>query len=225
MTLLNLAKLPITTIDLSPGSHLLINSVTWEQYEALLADLGDDRHIPRINYCNGTLEIMSPLPTHERPHRIIAHIVTTLLDAQERPWEDFGSTTFKKSQQAGLEPDTCFYIQNAEQVRSLVRLDMAINPPPDLAIEADLTSKTTLNTYAALQVPEVWIYDRGHLTLYLLQDDGYQTSTTSRVFPNLPIAPWIPQLIEEALATGTSTMLRNLRRQLSTATPSNPTEH
>lgn len=67
MTLLNLVKLPITTIDLSPGSHLLINDVTWEQYETLCAELGEDRRVPRINYCNGTLEIMAPLPAHERP--------------------------------------------------------------------------------------------------------------------------------------------------------------
>lgn len=216
MTLLNLVKLPITTIDLSPGSHLLINAVTWEQYETLLADLGGDRRVPRLNYCNGTLEIMSPLPAHERPHRIIAYIVTAILDAQERPWEDFGSTTFKKPKQAGLEPDTCFYIQNAARVRDLMRMDMDTDPPPDLAIETDVTSKTTLDAYAILQVPEVWIYDSGRLTIYLLQAGEYQPSTTSQVFPNLPITTWVPELVQTALTTGTSTMLRTLRRQLQT---------
>lgn len=215
MPVLNLVKLPITTIDLSPGSHLLIDDVTWEQYEALLTDLGEERRVPRINYCNGTLEVMSPLPAHERPHRIIAYIVTAILDAQERDWEDFGSTTFKKPKKAGLEPDTCFYIQNAQRVRSLMRMDMANDPPPDLAIEADVTSKTTLETYATLQVPEVWIYDRDRLTIYLLQNGDYQTSTKSQVFPNLAITTKIPELVQAAIATGTSTMLRDLRRQLS----------
>jgi Uma2 family endonuclease len=216
MTILNLVKLPITTIDLSPGSHLLINDVTWEQYETLLADLGGDRRVPRLNYCNGTLEIMSPLPAHERPHRIIAYIVTAILDAQERPWEDFGSTTFKKPKQAGLEPDTCFYIQNAARVRDLMRMDMDTDPPPDLAIETDVTSKTTLDAYAILQVPEVWIYDSGRLTIHLLQAGEYQPSTTSPVFPNLPITTWVPELVQTALTTGTSTLLRTLRRQLQT---------
>lgn len=214
MTLLNLVKLPITTIDLSPGSHLLINDVTWEQYETLYAELGEDRRVPRLNYCNGTLEIMSPLPAHERPHRIIADIVKALLDAQERDWEDFGSTTFKKPKRAGLEPDTCFYIQNAERVRALMRMDMDTDPPPDLAIEADVTSKTTLDAYATLQVPEVWIYDNGRLTIHLLQDGDYQPGITSQVFPNLPITTWVPDLVQAAIATGTSTMLRTLRRQL-----------
>lgn len=206
--------IPIQTIELSPGSHVLISGVTWEQYEALLDELGDDRRIPRINYCNGTLELMSPLPAHERPHRIIAYIVTAILDAENRAWEDFGSTTFKKLKKAGLEPDTCFYIQNAERVRSLIRMNMEEDPPPDLAIEADVTSKTTLEAYATLQVPEVWIYDNGKLRINLLQNGSYQESATSLVFPNYPLAEMIPQLVEQAFQIGTSTMLRHLRTQL-----------
>lgn len=214
MPLVNLVKIPVQTVNLSPGSHLLIEDVTWEQYETLLEDLGEDRHIPRINYCNGTLELMAPLPAHERPHRIIADIVKAFLDAQDRAWEDFGATTFKKPKRAGLEPDTCFYIQNAERARVLMRMDMASDPPPDLAIEADVTSKTTLDAYAILEVPEVWIYDNGKLTIYLLDDGDYQGSTESAVFPNLAIAELIPRLVAQAFATGTSTMLRNLRQQL-----------
>ena len=214
MTVLNVVKLPIKTIDLSPGSHLLIADVTWGQYEALLADLGEARHVPRINYCNGTLEIMSPLPAHERPHRIIADIVKTILDAQGRDWEDFGSTTFKKAKQAGLEPDTCFYIQNATQVRALMRMNMDTDPPPDLAIEADVTSKTTLEAYAVLQVPEVWIYENFQLKIQLLQAGHYQKSEQSQIFPDLPIGELIPRLVTQAFQAGTSTMLRELRRCL-----------
>jgi Uma2 family endonuclease len=205
---------PIKTIALSPGSHLLIPNVTWEQYEDLLAELGEERRIPRINYCNGTLELMSPLPAHERPHRIIGYIVTAILDAQGREWEDFGSTTFKKLKRAGLEPDTCFYIQNAERVRDRLRMDMTQDPPPDLAIEADVTSKTTLEAYAALQVPEVWIYDNGKLKIHLLQNGEYQESAISLTFPDWAIAEIIPQLVQQAFQQGTSTMLRNLRKQM-----------
>lgn len=216
---------PIKTIALSPGSHLLIPNVTWEQYEDLLAELGEERRIPRINYCNGTLELMSPLPAHERPHRIISDIIKLLLDSQRREWEDFGSTTFKKLKRAGLEPDTCFYIQNAERVRDSLsetlcerlRMDMAQDPPPDLAIEADVTSKTTLEAYAVLQVPEVWIYDNGKLKIHLLQNDEYQESTISPTFPDVAIAEIIPQLVQQAFQQGTSTMLRNLRNQMAKA--------
>ena len=215
MPIINVVRLPIKTLDLSPGSHVQIPEVTWEQYEALLEDLGEDRHIPRINYCNGTLELMSPLPAHERPHRIIADIVKAILDAQNRDWEDFGATTFKKVKKAGLEPDTCLYIQNVEQAKPLMRMDMKVNPPPDLAIEADVTSKTTLEAYATLQVPEVWIYDNGKLTIQLLAEGEYRKASNSLVFPELPIGDRIPPLVNQALQTGTSRMLRELRQRLS----------
>lgn len=209
--------IPIQTIHLSPGSHLLIENISWEQYEALLDELGEDRHIPRINYYGTILELMAPLPIHERPHRIIGYIVTALLDAQERAWEDFGSTTFKKPKQAGLEPDTCFYIQNAERVRNRQRLDMTTDPPPDLAIESDVTSKTTLDAYAAISVPEVWVYENATLKIYILQSSSYVQSSNSATFPDIPVVEMVPRLVQQAFQEGTSKMLRELRQRLSSA--------
>lgn len=205
--------IPIRAITLSPGSHLLIDDVSWEQYEALLEELGEHRRVPRINYYGNILELMAPLPLHERPHRMIGYIVTALLDAQERAWEDFGSTTFKQPKQAGLEPDICFYIQNSERMRDRQRLDMAVDPPPDLAIESDVTSKTTLDAYLAIRVPEIWIYDNAKLSIYVLQTNGYIESPNSPTFPELPIVDMIPRLVQQAFEQGTSQMLRELRRQ------------
>ena len=120
----------------------------------------------------------------------------------------------------GLEPDTCFYIDNADRVRPLMRMNMETDPPPDLGIESDLTSKTTLETYLILQVPEIWIYENDRLTIYLLEkknhQNNYQKTTTSGVFPSLSITDLIPELVQQAIKQGTSTMLRNLRHQLST---------
>ncbi len=211
--------LPVTitikSINISPGSHLLIDNISWQQYESLLQELGEKRSIPRINYSNGILELMSPLPIHERSHRIIGYIVTTILDIQDRDWEDFGSTTFKKIKKAGLEPDTCFYIKNSQQVRSLQRIDLEINPPPDLAIEADVTSITTLEAYQVIKVPELWIFADFKLKIYLLGNDGYIESTNSPTFPDLDIVQMIPELIEQAFTQGTRKMLKSLRQKLS----------
>jgi hypothetical protein len=87
-------------------------------------------------------------------------------------------------------------------------------PAPDLAIEADITSKTTLEAYYALQVPEVWVYDSGKLTTKVFQDSNYIESATSLTFPNLPIAELIPKLFQQAFADGSSQMLRHLRKQI-----------
>ena len=141
--------IPLESIHLAPGSNVTIENLTWQDFENILRELGEKRRV-RLNYFQGNLEIMSPLAIHERPHRIIADIVKAILDLQERDWEDFGSTTFKIPEIAGVEPDTCLYIQNAEEVQGCAQIDLTICPPPDLAIESDVTSKTTLEVYVLL---------------------------------------------------------------------------
>lgn len=91
-------------------------------------------------------------------------------------------------------------------------MDLETYPPPDLAIESDVTSKTTLDAYHSLRVPEVWIYQR-QLKIYILQDGDYIKSSTSLAFPLLPIPTLIPQLVQKAITDGTSQMLRELKAQ------------
>ena len=204
---------PIKAIALSAGSRISIPNLTWQDFEQILLDAGERRNT-RMTYYKGTLEIMSPLALHERPHRIIADIVKTILEMQERDWEDFGSTTFKRPDIAGVEPDTCFYVQNAELVRDCTNMNLAIYPPPDLAIESDVTSKTALNAYVSILVPEVWIYSDRRLAIHILQGDHYIQTDTSLLFPNLSLTELIPSLVEQAIKLGTSRMLRSLKSQL-----------
>lgn len=205
--------IPIQAIELTPGSHISIHNISWQDFEEILTNLGEKRNT-RVAYYQETLEIMSPLALHERPHRIIADIVKVILDSQGREWDDFGSTTLKRPQIAGIEPDTCFYIQNANRVKGCINMNLSIYPPPDLAIEAGVTSKTTLNAYIAIGVPEVWIYKERQLTINILNENSYISSSTSLVFPNLPIIQLIPQLVQKAIDEGTSKMLRELKSQL-----------
>ncbi|KYC38209.1 hypothetical protein WA1_38360 [Scytonema hofmannii PCC 7110] len=207
--------IPIKNIQLNPGSTIAIHDITWEQFEAILEERETTGIKTRIAYSQGILEIMSPLPAHERPHRIIGDIVKILLDVQEQDWEDFGSTTFRKQANAvGLEPDTCFYIQNARKVRDRMKIDLTIDPPPDLAIEADVTSSTTLDAYEALAVPEVWIYTQEKFTINVLTNGKYVESNTSPTFPDLPILELIPKLVKQAFQEGSSKVLRELRKQI-----------
>lgn len=203
---------PIQAIVLTPGSHITISNLSWQEFEQILDELAEKRS-GRITYYRGTLEIMSPLALHERPHRIIADIVKTILDIQGRNWEDFGSTTLKRPEIAGIEPDTCFYIQNAQQVQGCTNLNLSQYPPPDLAIESDVTSKTTLDVYEAMGVSEVWIYRNKQLKIYLLSDQGYAETINSPTFPDLSLTELIPQLVQKAIEQGTSKMLRELRNQ------------
>ena len=203
---------PVSQIRLAPGSKITIADVTWQEFESMLQELGENRSA-RLSYSQGTLEVMVPLPEHERPKELISDIVKTLLKATSRGYEPFGSTTFKKEGTAGVEPDACFYIQNYQRMISRRRLQPD-DPPPDLAIECDVTSKTTLDAYLAIKVPELWVYDSGKLTIYILRNENYVKSDVSPTFPHIPLNKIIPTAIERSWQVGSLQALEELEATL-----------
>ncbi|MEG4121255.1 Uma2 family endonuclease [Microcoleus sp. N9_B4] len=191
---------PVSQIMLAPGSVVTIPNISWLEFESILQELGEKRRT-RIAYSNSTLEIMVPLPEHERPKDLISDIVKILLKSAGRRYEPFGSTTFKREGAAGIEPDACFYILNYQRMISRRRL-LPDDPPPDLAIETDVASKTTIDAYKIIGVPEIWVYDSGRLRIYLLQDGEYVESDSSPNFPGIAIAQLIPTAVERAWQVG-----------------------
>ena len=191
---------------------MLFHDVNWQELEAILEELGEHRG-SRIAYSQGTLEIRMPLPEHEFNKEIIGDMVKILLEELEIDRECFGSTTFKrKSMLQGIEPDNCFYIQNYALMIGKKRIDLTVDPPPDLAIEVDLTSKTQLDAYEALGVPEIWRYENNKLQINVLQDGKYVAAEMSPNFPNLPIIEAISQYCEQSQTVGTSQTLRLFRK-------------
>ena len=191
---------PVSQIELTPGSVVTIPNISWLEFESILQELGEKRRT-RIAYSNSTLEIMVPLLDREIPKDLISDIVKKLLKSAGRRYEPFGSTTFKREGAAGVEPDACFYILNYQRMIGRRRL-LPDDPPPDLAIETDVTSKTTIDAYKIIGVPEVWVYDSGRLRIYLLQDGEYVESDSSPNFPEIAIAQMIPATVERAWQVG-----------------------
>jgi Uma2 family endonuclease len=95
-----------------------------------------------------------------------------------------------------IEPDDCFYLKNCQAILGKKGLDLAIDPPPDLAIEIDLTSPTQLSAYESLGVPEIWRYQQGKLSIFILIDGHYLESSTSSLFPSLPVNAGFSQILE-----------------------------
>ncbi|HYW20591.1 MAG TPA: Uma2 family endonuclease [Nodularia sp. (in: cyanobacteria)] len=195
------------------ADRVVLYNISWQQFENLLQDLGESR-AARIAYDCGTLEIMTPLPEHEYYKKTLSIAIEDIALELDLKYESYGSTTWKReSRMAGLEPDDCFYFQNEAAIRGRLDLDLNQDPPPDLALEIDVTSKS-LNRfpiYARLGVPEVWCYDSGELKIYLLQNGEYIESETSLVFPSLPIRE-LPRLIEENRNEGRRAMRKAVRR-------------
>ncbi|MGF1522011.1 MAG: Uma2 family endonuclease [Leptolyngbyaceae cyanobacterium] len=206
--------LQLRQLDVPVGQRLLIRNLDWQQFEHILEELGEARS-SRIAYSHGTLEIRMPSPEHEVDKELIGDLVKILLDELEIDCECFGSTTFKQeNMESGIEPDQCFYIQNQTPMRGKRRIDLAVDPPPDMAIEVDVTSKTQLAAYAALRVPELWLYEKGRLSIYTLQAGQYRTTTMSPTFPELPILDWVAEVLDQSIAVGRSPALRTFRKQI-----------
>jgi len=201
-------------LTVPPGQRLLIHNLEWAEFESLLEELGENRSA-RIAYRQGTLEIRMPTPEHEVDKELLGDLVKILLDELEIDCECFGSTTFKRQDMdSGIEPDQCFYIQNHNQMRGKRRVDLNLDPPPDLAIEVDVTSKTQLSVYAKLGVPELWRYTQNQLRIDFLQGESYQQVSISPTFPNLPIPELVAEVLAQSSKVGRSPALRALRKKL-----------
>ena len=92
------------------------------------------------------------------------------------------------------------------------RINLSVDPPPDLAIEVDVTSKTKLDAYLTLAVPELWIYTEGKLQIFVLQQGEYLSTETSPIFGNLPVIGGILQFLQQSEILGDSAARRGFRQ-------------
>ncbi len=192
------------------GHQLLIKDISWSGYKNILAELGENRNA-RVSYSQGVLEIMAPLPEHEVSKVIIGDFVKALLEELDMEFWSLGSTTFDQEKMAaGVEPDDCFYIQNEAAVRGKNRIDLTVDPPPDLAIEIDITSRTRFNNYEVLGVPELWRWNGNKLEINVLVDGKYVKST-SCIFSGLAIAEVIPEYLTRSKIDGRNAAMKAFR--------------
>ncbi|MEG5039328.1 MULTISPECIES: Uma2 family endonuclease [unclassified Microcoleus] len=188
----------MTAQTLAPPEQIVeLSGISWQTYETLLAEIGDSQI--RLTYNRGNLEIRVPSPQHERFKKIMGRFVETLAEELEVKIELLGSTTFKRPELSGAEPDECFYIQNLSAVKGKKRIYLNQDPPPDLVVEIDITSRSenSLQVYADLGVPEVWIYNGSRLRINRFENGEYVDGEISLAFPSLPILE-IVRFLEQA---------------------------
>ena len=162
------------SIAISPGENrVLLSGVSWSTYEALLEET--QSRGTRFTYDRGYLEIRSPSREHEHVKRILARMIDAMTEELDIPISSGGSTTLKlELKQRGAEPDECYYVENEPQMRGHENYDPAVDPPPDLVIEVNI-SRNSLDKfaiYADFGVPEIWTYEDEALCVYQLQPDG-----------------------------------------------------
>jgi Uma2 family endonuclease len=205
-------QLAFNQIVMKPGQALLLQDISWPMFETLLEELGETR-ATRLSYSKGKLEIMAPLAVHEDGKKIIGNLVEIILEELDIEFRGLGSTTFKSQEmEQGIEADECFYIENEAVVRGKDKIDLTIDPPPDLAIEIDITSRTQFENYEVLGVPELWRYNGKYLEINVLENGRYKPSQTSAHFPTIPVIEAIPEYLKQSKIAGRNTTMRAFRR-------------
>jgi Uma2 family endonuclease len=168
----------------SAGQRFVLYGVDWATYRKL-----DDLltgHRVKFMYDRGYLETTTS-SIHGKFSRLLGRFVAVLTEELELSLGSYGDMTCDREDlERGIQPDECYYIMNEPRVRGRGQIDLATDPPPDLAIEIDISrsSGRRLDVYAALRVPEVWRFDGEALTFFQLGDDGrYTPAEHSRYFP------------------------------------------
>lgn len=185
--------------------RVVMHGVSWKTYESLMADLANSR-ATRISYDRGRLELVSPSNEHEWRRRLIGRMIDIWTFEKRIPIRGLGSTTWKREgRQRGVEADECYFVLNEPVVRGRSGLDLESDPPPDLAIEVEVSDSSLgkLEIYADLGVPEVWRFGEQTLRIHQLGSNRkYKLAKESLNLPGFPtqdLADWIAraQAIDE----------------------------
>ena len=210
-------KIQNSIAHLPSGGTMIVPDVSWEDYQQLVAEANNQNGV-RLTFAQGNLEIMSPLPVHEKYKEFLLRLMDRLSTLMGFDLESLGSTTFNQEWlDNGVEPDTCFYIQNAAKIIGKNRIDLAVDPPPDIAVEIDISHRSTtkLKIYEELRVPEIWLYDERKLQILWLSETGYIDSPTSQSFPFLT-SEALTQFLERSKTEGQGAVLRAFREWVKT---------
>ena len=205
------------------GEQFFLPGMSWEFYEHLLKELRN-RHI-RVTYDRGDVELMSPFYRPGRYSDILGLMVRVIAEELDVPIKGAGSTTFRRQTlERGLEPDECFYIAHVADILGKDDLNLDVDPPPDLAIEVDVTSLSIerIPIYAALGFPEVWRFDGERLWVYQLQSSGTygEPQNQSAIFPSIPLAGLI-EFANRSHETDDATFFREFRAWVKTVISEN----
>ncbi|MEO0490287.1 MAG: Uma2 family endonuclease [Cyanobacteria bacterium J06659_2] len=207
------------TLIQSPD-RVILQNISWQTYQSLVHDFEQEPAI-RVTYDCGTLEIRMPLDPHESYKKLLGRLIEAATEELDLEIRSLGSRTCDREDLAkGLEPDQCYYIQNEASVRGIAQIDLTQFPPPDLAVEVDITSSSLdrFTIYKELGIPEIWRYDGRSLNIYSWQAGEYVVSPHSIALP-LVQAEAIQQFLQLQPTTGENRLVKQFRQWLRSHSP------
>jgi len=141
----------------------------------------EERRVPRMTFDEGVLELVTPSLPHEKDALAITRIVDIVAAIIGVPILSAGGTTYRrKDLRRGFEPGASFYIQNESRVRDRPEINLAVDPPPDVVLEIEMSRSALdkLPLFASMGIPEVWRCDGQQVTVLILDQDHYPSHPT-----------------------------------------------
>jgi Uma2 family endonuclease len=164
--------------------RMIVHGVPWKTYVLLREGIDEPRL--KMTYCEGVLELMSPSNAHEEKKKLLARLLELYAFLTRTAIYAYGSTTFKReAKERGVEPDECYCFGKGLREGGF----------PELVLEVIETSPLLdkLHVYDGLEVPEVWLLEKGKLTIYRRKaKGGYEKVRRSVFVPNLD-----PRVLEQ----------------------------
>jgi Uma2 family endonuclease len=201
-----------TVESLGFGQWCVLEGIPWETYVAL-RDVPANEHV-RMTYDRGRLEIMSPSKRHEQSAALLDRLISAWAVELNIDIASCRTMTFQREDiERWMEPDDCYYIQHELEMRDKEEVDFEKDPPPDLAVEVDVTRKSIdkMPIYARFGVPEVWRYDRKGPQVYALSPEGdYIGVAESAALPGFPLRE-AEQLLRRLHGASETAMVRSFR--------------
>jgi Uma2 family endonuclease len=179
---MSVATSPLTLSEsqnfILPGRH------SWEDFKTIQAAM-EQRSGLRITYFDGVIEFTTLGEYHESIKTIIGFLIEYYLFTQGIEFFPVGGATREsKEKSVSFEPDESYYLGEKKE-------------HPDLAIEVNVTSgsPSKLAKYQRLGIQEVWMWQDGKFSIYSLEGEHYQETSTSKLLPGLDFA-----LLEECIS-------------------------
>jgi Uma2 family endonuclease len=161
-----------------PEQVIVIYGVLWKDYVTLREAL--DTPGLRMTFCEGVLEIRRPSRLHEMWKTNIARLLELWAAERDLPLYAYGSTTFRReAKERGAEPDECYRVGSA----------MKDGETPDIVVEVIYESPLLdkLHVYKGLEVPEVWLFEKGAFRLFRLEAGEYAPLAKSVFLPDVDL--------------------------------------
>lgn len=160
-----------------PERRMVLCGSSWDRYLEVDKQLGDDRSGARLFYFHGEIEVVTTSNEHERIKKWIDVFLSDYFFEAGIAIDPRGQATLRdRLKEAGAEPDESWCVGGPKE-------------RPDIVLEIALSSGgiDKLKIYGALEIPEVWIWRKGRMQIFVLSEGQYEPAERSAMLPGLDL--------------------------------------